>query len=116
MKITIDKSLEHMLKNDELGAVEMLRGAITQVIYYFDDITDTTVKRYNSMPDVEYEIKISVSTIRKYLKNYGYAVRKDKSECIIKEISFPEYAIIWKELDKENNNRTDVQILTSCKN
>ena len=82
MKMIIDFKLEQMLKNDELGTVEMLRGVITEIIKEFGDITDITKEKYNSTEDGEYKIKISISTIRNYLKLYKYVVKKDAQECI----------------------------------
>ncbi|WP_281533128.1 hypothetical protein [Anaerocolumna aminovalerica] len=103
MKKIIDFTLEQMLKNDEIGTVEMLRGVITDIISEFGDITDDTRKLYNKKPDGEYDVKISISTIRNYLKPYNYVVRKDENECIVKCIDFPEYVIIRNELDKNKN-------------
>ena len=70
-KRLIDFTLEQKLKNNELETVEMLRGVIATIIRKYGDITDVTKEKYNSDPDNKYEIKISVSTIRNYLKPYG---------------------------------------------
>lgn len=106
LKKIIDFTLEQMLKNDELGTVEMLRGVIAGIIKEFGDITDITKEKYNER-DGEYEIKISISTIRNYLKPYKYVVKKDIQECIVREMSFQEYAEIKKKLDKNDENNGD---------
>lgn len=101
-KKIIDVTLEQKLKRDELGTVEMLREVISKIIRQCGDITDTTVKVYNACEDADYNITISISTIRNYLKRYGYVIKKDVRECIVREIGFPEYLKIRDILDNDN--------------
>jgi hypothetical protein len=112
-KRLIDFTLEQKLKNNELETVEMLRGVIATIIRKYGDITDVTKEKYNSDPDNKYEIKISVSTIRNYLKPYGYVIKKDIRECIVREIGFPEYLNIRKKIDALDDNNKDAIIETT---
>ena len=107
----IDFTLEQKLKNRELEIVEELRKVILTIIRKYGDITDITKEKYNVDPESEYEIKISVSTIRNYLKPYGYVIKKDIRECIVREIGFPEYKGIREKLsifNKENDETPNV--------
>lgn len=93
-KKIIDFTLEHKLKNSELETVSELREVILAIIKLYGDITDATKEKYNNNPDAEYRIAISISTIRNYLKPYGYVIKKDVREPVVREIgySFSNYS------------------------
>ncbi len=90
-KKIIDTSLQSMLKHREIETVKMLYDILHEIYVMCGGITDSDIKKYNSYETCQYQINISISTIRNYLKQYHYTIKKDDN-CIVREIPVDEYA------------------------
>lgn len=100
-KNIIDTTLQTMLEQNEVKTVKMLYGILSEVYEKYGDITDNEIKKYNDSEDGQYFIKISVSTIRNYLKQFHYVVKKDDN-CIVREMTVDEYVEAREKLDALN--------------
>ena len=107
-KTIIDTSLQVMLERNELKTVKLLFDIFHEIYIKYGDITDNDIRRYNDSEDGQYIIKISISTIRNYLKQHQYIVKKDEN-CIVREMTVDEYADVITKIDalnKENAENT----------
>lgn len=103
-KKIINSSLQSMLEHREIETVKMLYDILHEIYVTCGDITDSDIKKYNSDETCQYQINISISTIRNYLKQYHYTIKKDDN-CIVREMTIEEYAATITTAKK--NNRKD---------
>jgi hypothetical protein len=102
-KTIIDTTLQVMLERNQIYTVKLLRNILREIYLKYGDITDNEIRLYNDDADGQYQISISVSTIRKYLKQHHFVVKKD-AECIVREMTIDEYVSI---VSTEDINKDD---------
>lgn len=105
-KTIIDTTLQTMLEQNEVKTVNMLHDILSEVYTKYGNVTDDEIKKYNGSENGQYYIKISVSTIRNYLKQFHYVVKKD-TNCIVREMTVDEYISFKEKLDSLNNKIDD---------
>jgi len=100
-KTIIDQSiLLSMFQEDEFACAELLRDALKEVHRLCGNINNNTIIKHREQEDAQYQITISLTTVKTYAEKFGYTIENKPGDlCVTKQFTVEEYKSIKARLD-----------------
>lgn len=113
-KVISKELISNLFAEDEIKAAELLRDALMDVKEKSGDITDPSIKSYNTITENKFMLDISLTTIKNYATKYGYGVFNVVGDgCVVKQLSIDDYREVKKLLSENDENKGDTAM--ECK-